>query len=179
MSLPDSLLTATSSPLSEPPEGSEVKDELDETAPRRRRGRTSTSSEQKTRSFVPYSDLDCYLFPMRLFQWVARKLLTGERSQNPPRMTIWIPRRYAPHCNFFSHKIRCTVSQSHTSAHSAFLALSSRFETIALLGVKFSFSLPFSLLGTNVLLASPATTVRALELLIQTSTTLWQSPPTE
>jgi histone demethylase JARID1 len=49
MSPPDSPLTATSSPLSEPPEESEVKEEPDETAPRRRRGRASTSSEQKTR----------------------------------------------------------------------------------------------------------------------------------
>ncbi len=49
MSPPDSPLTATSSPLSEPPEESEVKEEPDESAPRRRRGRASTSSEQKTR----------------------------------------------------------------------------------------------------------------------------------
>ncbi|KAI9464290.1 jumonji superfamily protein [Russula earlei] len=49
MSPPDSPLTATSSPLSEPPE-SEIKEEPDESAPRRRRGRTSTLSEQKTRS---------------------------------------------------------------------------------------------------------------------------------
>ena len=52
MSPPDSPLTATSSPLSEPPEESEVKEEPDESAPRRRRGRASTLSEQKTRSFV-------------------------------------------------------------------------------------------------------------------------------
>ncbi|KAI0287615.1 PLU-1-like protein-domain-containing protein [Russula brevipes] len=51
MSPPDSPLTATSSPLSEPPEESEVKEEPpDEAAPRRRRGRVSTSTEQKTRS---------------------------------------------------------------------------------------------------------------------------------
>lgn len=48
MSPPDSPLTATSSPLSEPPEESEVKEEPDESAPRRRRGRPSMS-EQKTR----------------------------------------------------------------------------------------------------------------------------------
>jgi [histone H3]-trimethyl-L-lysine4 demethylase len=50
MSPPDSPLTETSSPLSEPPEESEVKEEPDESAPRRRRGRASTASEQKTRS---------------------------------------------------------------------------------------------------------------------------------
>jgi histone demethylase JARID1 len=48
---PDSPLTATSSPLSEPPEESEVKDEPDENAPCRRRGRPS-NSEQKTRLLV-------------------------------------------------------------------------------------------------------------------------------
>ncbi|KAH8984229.1 PLU-1-like protein-domain-containing protein [Lactarius akahatsu] len=48
LSPPDSPLTETSSPLSEPPDESEVKEEPDENAPRRRRGRTSTASEQKT-----------------------------------------------------------------------------------------------------------------------------------
>jgi histone demethylase JARID1 len=49
LSPPDSPLTETSSPLSEPPDESEVKEELDESAPRRRRGRASAASEQKTR----------------------------------------------------------------------------------------------------------------------------------
>jgi histone demethylase JARID1 len=50
LSPPDSPLTESSSPLSEPPDESEVKEEPDEGAPRRRRGRASTASEQKTRS---------------------------------------------------------------------------------------------------------------------------------
>ncbi|KAI0265971.1 PLU-1-like protein-domain-containing protein [Gloeopeniophorella convolvens] len=50
MSPPDSPLTATSSPLSEPPDETEVKEEPDETAPRRRRGRMSAASEQKTQA---------------------------------------------------------------------------------------------------------------------------------
>lgn len=49
LSPPDSPLTETSSPLSEPPDESEVKEEPDESAPRRRRGRASTAAEQKTR----------------------------------------------------------------------------------------------------------------------------------
>lgn len=49
LSPPDSPLTESSSPLSEPPDESEVKEEPDESAPRRRRGRASTASEQKTR----------------------------------------------------------------------------------------------------------------------------------
>jgi histone demethylase JARID1 len=52
MSPPDSPLTATSSPLSEPPDESEVKEEPDESAPCRRRGRATTSTEQKTRLLV-------------------------------------------------------------------------------------------------------------------------------
>jgi len=52
ISPPDSPLTATSSPLSEPPDESEMKEEPDESAPCRRRGRPSTSSEQKTRLLV-------------------------------------------------------------------------------------------------------------------------------
>ncbi|KAF8265161.1 hypothetical protein EI94DRAFT_1736530 [Lactarius quietus] len=48
LSPPDSPLTESSSPLSEPPDESEVKEEPDESAPRRRRGRASTASEQKT-----------------------------------------------------------------------------------------------------------------------------------
>jgi hypothetical protein len=48
-------------------------------------------------------------------------------------------------------------------------------EPIALLGAKFSFFLPFALLGTNALLTSPAATARALDLLVQTSTTCGSS----
>ena len=52
ISPPDSPLTATSSPLSEPPDESEVKEEPDESTPCRRRGRASNLSEQKTRLLV-------------------------------------------------------------------------------------------------------------------------------